>query len=714
MTERQNMTNALFVMRTVLLTPAFLLYAMTGLPQTNCLPEEPGIVVVVEGTPISKYRAETVSTATFADAKPEELPQTVDVLTEDFISEMNPVDLHDMLRHQAGVYTGGKSMVDRTSGQYTLRGMSGSDVTLNGTLGLAGPMGIFMDPSAFERIEIVKGPVGSTVGGASSALGPYGAGGSINLVMKQPREDQDFLHLKTRASLGEQSQRYRLTFDVNERLTEDRLTARLPGNVEYGRPFWLSSGYDWRESYYLAPSVLMAPREDLRVGVNLSIQYTDQPAYQGIPVYKGKPYAGYDWDSNPALPHMRDTYIGHTLDAYVEWDASRVWSLRGGAGVAQADIEFEHLGPAAFANAATGALLPLPLAKPYDHQEGDMLHRRYNAYQRATAVFDTGPVGHQAVFQGDFSRKTSKGRSYFESVTSPDAAHNWVAANYQHTELDKYGFLAQDYLSWWKLRLLGGGRFDRHESDQGNSGETFCPRGGISFLPSDWLVFFANVSYTEAPNFGYNGSDNSELTSTWEATQCETGFRLAPVKTLWFSAALYRIEQENTPVALPEDRTRYTEEGANESQGVELSLTGNIRDNWSVFASYAYNEYENKQQDKRFDRYPPHAATLSTSYRVAGGPLDDIVLGLGYRYRHRYAATMRGEYVGDDFYIDDSHVFDCSADIPLRKFGGPKNVTLSLALKNIFDERYIESNRHYYQGFPGEPRTLELALQAKF
>ncbi|MDD4622907.1 MAG: TonB-dependent receptor, partial [Kiritimatiellae bacterium] len=70
--------------------------------------------------------------------------------------------------------------------------------------------------------------------------------------------------------------------------------------------------------------------------------------------------------------------------------------------------------------------------------------------------------------------------------------------------------------------------------------------------------------------------------------------------------------------------------------------------------------------------------------------------------------------VGDDFYIDDSHVFDCSADIPLRKFGGPKNVTLSLALKNIFDERYIESNRHYYQGFPGEPRTLELALQAKF
>jgi len=53
-------------------------------------------------------------------------------------------------------------------------------------------------------------------------------------------------------------------------------------------------------------------------------------------------------------------------------------------------------------------------------------------------------------------------------------------------------------------------------------------------------------------------------------------------------------------------------------------------------------------------------------------------------------------------------------DIPMYKFGGPKNVTLSLAVKNIFDEEYIESNRHYYQCFPGDPRTFEIGFQAKF
>ncbi len=75
---------------------------------TNSAPVNLG-TILVEGTPISKYRAETVSTATFVDAKPEELPQTVDVLTEDFIEEMNPTDLHDLLRYEPGISDGGKT-----------------------------------------------------------------------------------------------------------------------------------------------------------------------------------------------------------------------------------------------------------------------------------------------------------------------------------------------------------------------------------------------------------------------------------------------------------------------------------------------------------------------------------------------------------------------------------------------------------------------------
>lgn len=686
---------------------------------TNAAPVDLG-TVLVEGTPVSKYRAETVSTATLVDAKPEELPQTVDVLTEDFIDEMNPTDLHDILRYEPGVYSDGKSVLAAGAGTYTIRGKGGSDATMNGTLPLAGPaMGIFMDPTAFERIEIVKGPVGSTAGGATGGTG--GSGGAVNLVLKQPKPDVDFINVNTRTSFGGGGQRYRLGYDVNEVVVEDKLTVRLPGNIDYGKPFWMPDSYAWRESFFLAPSLLWEVRDDLRIGLSTSFQYTDQPGYQGIPIYRGKPYGGYDWNSDISTKGMRDVYFGETVESYVEWDASKVWTFRTGAGLAHSDLEFEHLGATAFANTAVtpATLLPLPLAKPYDHQEGDTLYDRYNVYERATAKFDTGPVEHQMVFQGDYTERKQHGRSYFTSTANAYEASQLQSKSIVESETDKYGALAQDYLSWWKFRLLGGGRIDQHHNDAGATGTALSPRSGLSFLPTDWLVLFGNVSQTESPNLGYKKSATEYLSSDWTATEYETGLRVSPVETLWLSASVFQIDQENTPTLQTGSTQYYEEEGKNRSRGLELSATGNIADNWSLFTGYAYTQYEDLSpttaaNQRNFDRFPPHALTASTSYRVEHGLLSDVVCGLGYRYRHRYDQTMRGSYIGDDFYIAESHVFDCSADVPLHKFGGPKNVTLYLAVKNIFDERYIESYRHYYQCFPGDPRTFEFGLQAKF
>jgi outer membrane receptor protein involved in Fe transport len=411
---------------------------------------------------------------------------------------------------------------------------------------------------------------------------------------------------------------------------------------------------------------------------------------------------------------MRDRYIGYTIQPYIEWDVNNVWTLRSGVGLAQADMEFEHMGPGGFAN-ANGTINPA--AKKYEHQEGDYLSRTYNAYERATATFDTGPIAHQLVLQGDYTRRDNKSLSLAPNAVAtndryePSKLH--TNGSLTESQVDRYGVLAQDYLSWWKFRLLGGARLDQHESNKGNTGDSVSPRTGLSFLPTDWLVFFGNVSQTESPNFGYMKSATEELTSSWKATQYETGVRVSPIETFWLSASVYKIQQENTPTLIT-GTTYYEEEGRSESKGFELSMTGNLADNWSLYSAYTYNQYENKTTGQSFDRYPPHSLITSTSYRIASGPLDDIVLGFGYRYRHKYYSTIRGGYISEDFFIDDSHVFDCSADIPLHKFGGPKNVTLSLAVKNIFDEQYVESNRHYYQCFPGDPRTFELALQAKF
>ena len=683
--------------------------------QTNA-PVDLG-TILVEGAPISKYRAETVSTATLFDAPPEEIPSFVDVLTEDFIREMNPTDLYDLLRNQAGIFaSGGKSPQDRNPGVFSIRGMGGSEPKLDGTLSFSGAMGLYMDPTAFERVEIIKGPIGATVGGTANSMGDaVGAGGTVNLILKQPLLDMPLHRLNTRTSFGEDAQRYRLGFDLNEPLIEEKFAVRLPGNIDFAKPFWLPGSYDWRESYFIAPSILMQVRDDLRIGANLTLQHADVPGYQGIPTYRGKPLPGYSWDSDLAPYDTRDIYYGMTLQPYIEWDATSWLTLRSGFGYALSDIEFEHIGSGgSYYNTRTKTVnLQAPLN--YEHSEGDRLTRSWNVYERATVTFDTGPAEHTLVGQVDYNRRISQGRSIFGNYNDPYTKGKPVGTHY---DLQKYGLLAQDYISLWKLRLLGGARYDHDISDLGNTADSFSPRGGVSFVATDWLIPFANVSVTEASNLGKRGravatTKATELTSSWRATQYEGGVRVAPVKDLWITTSYYVIQQENLPVSYDNGIT-YETEGENEARGVELSMSGSITENWSVYAAYAYNEYENKATGLKFDRFPPHSLTASTSYRLTYGVLNDIVAGFGYRYRHKYFTTMLGNYIGDDFYIDDSHVFDCSLDIPLSKFGGSKNVILSLAVKNIFDERYIESSRHYYQCFPGDPRTFELALQASF
>ena len=76
--------------------------AALGLAQTSSSTNALDVVdlgnVVVEGTALSRYRPEKVGGATFTDVPPEELPTVVETLTEDFIREHNPTDLHDLMR----------------------------------------------------------------------------------------------------------------------------------------------------------------------------------------------------------------------------------------------------------------------------------------------------------------------------------------------------------------------------------------------------------------------------------------------------------------------------------------------------------------------------------------------------------------------------------------------------------------------------------------
>lgn len=684
--------------------------------------------VTVEGTALSRYRPETVGGGTFTDTPPEKLPVVVDAITSDFIQEHNPTDLHDLLRFVPGVETGGKSLLIRQPGTFSIRGRGGSEPMFDGVFPVGRGPGLFMDTFLMDRVEIVKGPVGSLSGGAGAAQNASGGGGSVNMYIKSARLDRDAVELQENTSVGRRTQRHRGMADVNETFADGKGAFRIVGTADVYEPTYINGGSQKgarpRESYSLAPSLVIAPSDDVRFGMKTMFQYTDQPSYIGVPVWRGSPGNGYGWYESSCRRGDRSSYKGFMLNPWLDWQVTEEWLLKFGASMMVSSWKQRTREP----YTASGAALDyyywtgrFPTGEKYmtsTFSESKSLSRNYALFVRS--------VHDREIFEGV--------RNIF--LVQPDYSYREASGGFG-TPCSRYGVTFQDSVEWRWLSVLAGVRYDRFEQDSytvrnydrrgvftgttryyHESADAVSPRGGVTVTPVDWLVFFGNLSQTRTPMLGLRNEDGSTPSSPWRATQYEGGVRLRAAERLWLSLSAYRIEQENVPVA-DTATGYYTYSGRNTSRGAELSLTGDITDDWTVMAMYAFSRYTDRtvspgSKGRDFERYPEHSFSVNTSYRFASGPLEDVVVGAGYRFRSKSYATMRGSYVDESLKFGHSHVFDVSLAVPFSKFGGSGNWTLTLGVRNLFGEKYFESARHYYECLVGEPRTFEIGVRARF
>ena len=699
--------------------------------------------VTVEANALSKYRPETVTGGTFTGEPPETLPCVVDTLTEDFIRERNPTDMNDLLRQVPGIETGGTSLLVRQPGRFSIRGMGGTEPAFDGVIPVGRGAGLFMDPAMMERVEIVKGPIASLSGGAGAQQNNNGAGGSINMYLKGAHFRDSEVNFSEQTSVGRNVWRQRGMIDANEVVVEDRLAIRLPASFDIYSPAYISGGSQEgarpREQYTLAPSFVFKPTDDVTFGLKTMFVSSDSPSYIGIPVWRGEPAGGYGWNESSCRPSDRTKYRGMMVNPYVDWQVTDDWLLKFGGSFMYSDWDQKTREP--YVPSLRSRRNPdgdMPNQAEYDRvmnhfyetgewltgkkymtssfSESSAIQRNFNVYARSVYTKSELPFGFRNTFmvQPDFCYRD--GDAFGAAVS-------------------RYGATVQDSIGWGWVTLLAGLRYDYFVENAsvvtttGRGGTTttahydeahafaFSPRGGLTVQPLDWLVFFGNVSQTQTPTLGYRTADGTRPTDPWTATQWETGARIRPLEKFWVSASYFSIEQENTPVQDRRTQEVYYE-GRSRSRGVDLSLTGDITENWTVLAMYTHTLYENCTKSGKagsFERFPRHAVTLNTSYRLHGfDAIEDIVVGLGYRYRSMSYATMRGEYVNENLRFDPSHVFDVNMSVPFSKFGGRDDWFLTLGVRNLFDERYFDTARHYYECFAGDPRTFEISLRGKF
>lgn len=665
-------------------------------------------VIVITAAPLPKYRVATNDSGTLVELPPEKAPFTVDTLTEDFIRERNVTDLDQLLSLQPGIYQGGKTMMSRNAGTYTIRGFGRNEILMGG-VPLAGGAAIYMDPSLLERVDIVKGPVGGAYGAQttnSSMTDMGGSGGSILLTPKQASFEEEFHDFMIRGSYSRASgSRMKFVADVNRINDDGTVAVRLPLAYEWREPGWAPSGARHGTMFSAAPSLSWQITERLVAGVDLFYQYSDQPAYQGIRTRYGKPYLS-GWDDTYTEPgdRMKFMTFGGTLrlDGYLtDWLKTRTR-----ASYFQTHTDYRYRGP--FSNKG------FPNRGLYEWAAGDRISRNLYLGQDFIFEFNTGDVEHKLLTGINLFNKRNNGKGAFSSA-GPVDLDTLEATNESQV---KFGLQAQDVMEWRGVALLAGIRADWHDSVNHAHAWTYSPRFGLSYdiLEEGKAFLYANASITENPNFNYKATPNNTgtgrgdyLDTTWRAVQKEVGIRVNPVGRLWASAALFWIDQSNAPTLVagngPDDGY-YTSDGKTSSRGFEFTLSGDITENWSIYAAYAYSHYVDRNSGLHFARYPANAISLWTSYKAPW--FYDAVFGFGMRWRDEWMMTFRGAPAGEDQCVKSLITFDASIDFPISE-----TLSFGLSLRNLFDTRGIESARNL-QAFANDGRTFEIFMRWRF
>jgi iron complex outermembrane receptor protein len=267
-----------------------------------------------------------------------------------------------------------------------------------------------------------------------------------------------------------------------------------------------------------------------------------------------------------------------------------------------------------------------------------------------------------------------------------------------------------------RLKLLVGGRYDWSEIDHlnNNSGQLdtqddgqFTWRTGLTLDVTDNLVGYA--IYAQTFNPAVDARTESGVILDPETGE---GFELG-LKSEWFDGrlgatlAVYRQELDNIPIVDPLNPRNNINGGLQRTDGVELEVSGEMNGLTLGFAAaWVDSEYVDPQDVENYGTAPwgliENQTSVFATYELQEGPLQ----GFGF------GATLVD--VGDrrqgDLFLEGY----TRADLHLSYKGLP-DWDITLQLRNVTDERYIERLRDRYQdNFFGAPRAFLLRTEYQF
>lgn len=653
------------------------------------------------------YQAKSSNVATQTDTPLIEIPQTVNVVTEQKLQDRQPHSLDEALNTITGVKQ--SNTLGGTQDAILKRGFGGNRDNSIMRNGLQSVQARNFTPTT-ERVEVLKGP-------ATLLYGIQDPGGIINVVTKQPQDQASYEVSDYMTSFGGGGQQVDLTGPVSDSGFAYRLIA---DKQDYN--YWRNFGEI--DQGVVAPSLLW---KNDKTSVLVDYEHMDYsvPFDRGtyIDTKTGKPI---NLAREQRLDETYNITAGRadTANLKIDHELNSRWSVHGGYGYSSNYYNDNQMRVTGI-NTTTGVVTRRADAtKDADQQAHSATFYTVGKIPQGNTVHEitTGvQYMHNYRTLGDLYRSTAtKNFNMYNPVYGISAYPSPVSAA-DSDQTDKLRTSAAYIQDSWTLDehwiLVGGGRYDHYDELTGKgrpfvvrahpNESQFVPRAGVVYMfTPEWSVY---TSYTESfrPNTSIAttiGELPAEEGQSWEVgTKWQTD-------RLTTTAALFNIDKRNVLAAATDSTgaTYYRAAGKVRSRGLETDVSGELNDRWSAFAGYSFTDAEVTDDPvlagTPVDGVSKHMASLGLTRnwgQVMGGQIRTGASG-------RYAGTW---YIGNTngvmYSLPASTVYDLFASYERKVSNHP--VKLQFNVKNLFDETYYTSgvsNANVPMVAYGDPREF--------
>lgn len=677
--------------------------------------------------PVKGYNANRSRTATKTDTDLKDTPQSVTVVTQDVIKDQSIQSISDAVRYVPGV-TASQGEGNRDALNFRGAGVNTGDFYLDGVRDDAQT---YRDLYNTDRIEVLRG---------SNAMifGRGGSGGVINRVSKEAGWDPV---RELSVTYGAYDQK-RATIDIGNGIND---VAAFRLNAVYEDADSYRDGVNL-ERYGMTPTLTIKPTDNTKIVLSAEYFMDKRIGDRGMPSLKSNSVNNlnnrpYDIGDNSTFfgnarlsPNETET---KAFNALIEHEFDNGITVRNRTRYADYDKFYQNVFASSSVNNGDVAIS----AYLDDTQ-------RQNVFNQTDITYNlkTGGIEHRLLAGMELGRQDTDNYRAVPNASASESLGNVSASNPSYTSPVSFNYLSRNRKSEatitsfylqdqiilspkWEMVL--GLRHDKFEVDYTNlptatsntiskfnsTDNKVSPRAGLIFKPMDNLSLYASYSQSYVPRAGDQITDLSQVNaglSPEKFINHEIGAKLDVTTDLSLTAAIYKLERQNVLIQSPESGLNTLVDGQ-ETNGLELGVTGKLTEKWSVFGGYAYQDGEiTKQQGLNTS-----SSRILKGAELGQTPSHTFSVWNRYDFNETWGAALgvvsRSEMYATTPTASQSTVLPGYTRLDAAIYGKfSKNLRLQVNLENLTNKEYALSAHNNNNIVPGAPLTGRATLIYNF